>query len=96
MEDTSTPYMGAMRDPGQVVYQGHWAGSPGQIGIGRLISQTQHERQHSNFMKKKRTEKERLKKYWHIIDGFVSQWSKMCQMCFLNFVTLVCMSGVIV
>ncbi len=57
MEGTATPCMGAMRGPGQVVYQGQWAGRPGQIGIGRLISQTQHEGRHSNSMRVKRGKK---------------------------------------
>lgn len=54
MEGTATPCMGAMRGPGQVVYQGQGTERPGQIGTGRLISQTQHEGRHSNSMRVKK------------------------------------------
>lgn len=66
MEGTATPScMGAYvrlhsNDyPRQVAYMGQRAGRPGQIDTQRLISQAQHEGQHSNSMKREKIQKQK-------------------------------------
>lgn len=48
--------------PRQVVYGGQRAARPGQIGTQRLISQAQHEGQHSNSMKREKIQKQKAPK----------------------------------